>query len=69
MLQADEIYRKSLAPLIADSIDKLKVAETALKTDYRNVAQPGREPRSRHDLDAGDRRRRGRPVRTDRRCS
>jgi len=35
MLQADEIYYKSLAPLIADSIAKLKVAETALKKDYK----------------------------------
>jgi methyl-accepting chemotaxis protein len=36
MLQADEIYHKSLAPLIADSIAKLKVAETALKKDYKD---------------------------------
>jgi methyl-accepting chemotaxis protein len=35
MLQADEIYHKSLAPLIAESIGKLKVAETALKKDYK----------------------------------
>lgn len=35
MLQADEIYHKSLAPLIADSIGKLKVAETTLKKDYQ----------------------------------
>ncbi len=35
ILQADEIYHKSLAPLIADSIAKLKVAETALKKDYK----------------------------------
>ncbi|AHY49144.1 MULTISPECIES: HAMP domain-containing methyl-accepting chemotaxis protein [Bradyrhizobium] len=35
MLQADEIYHKSLAPLIVDSIAKLKVAETALKKDYK----------------------------------
>ncbi|MDA9435079.1 HAMP domain-containing methyl-accepting chemotaxis protein [Bradyrhizobium sp. CCBAU 51627] len=36
MLQADEIYHKSLAPLIVDSIAKLKVAETTLKKDYKN---------------------------------
>ncbi|MET4389673.1 methyl-accepting chemotaxis protein [Bradyrhizobium sp. F1.4.3] len=35
MLQADEIYHKSLAPLIVESIGKLKVAETALKKDYK----------------------------------
>ncbi|MET4203304.1 methyl-accepting chemotaxis protein [Bradyrhizobium sp. LA6.12] len=35
MLQADEIYHKSLAPLIVDSIAKLKVAEAALKKDYK----------------------------------
>jgi len=35
MLQADEIYHKNLAPLIVDSIAKLKVAEAALKTDYK----------------------------------
>ncbi|WP_431201790.1 methyl-accepting chemotaxis protein [Bradyrhizobium betae] len=36
MLQADEIYQKSLAPLIVESIAKLKVAETALKKDYKD---------------------------------
>jgi methyl-accepting chemotaxis protein len=36
MLQADEIYHKSLAPLIVESIGKLKVAETALKKDYKD---------------------------------
>lgn len=36
MLQADEIYHKSLAPLIVESIAKLKVAETALKKDYKD---------------------------------
>jgi methyl-accepting chemotaxis protein len=36
MLQADEIYHNNLAPLIVDSIGKLKVAETALKKDYRD---------------------------------
>ncbi|SFV15789.1 MULTISPECIES: HAMP domain-containing methyl-accepting chemotaxis protein [Bradyrhizobium] len=35
MLQADEIYHKNLAPLIVDSIAKLKVAEAALKKDYK----------------------------------
>ena len=35
MLQADEIYHKTLAPFITDSIGKLKVAETALKKDYK----------------------------------
>ncbi|MCK1741411.1 HAMP domain-containing protein [Bradyrhizobium sp. 139] len=35
MLQADEIYHKNLAPLIVESIAKLKVAETALKKDYK----------------------------------
>ncbi len=35
MLQADEIYHKNLAPLIVESIGKLKVAETALKKDYK----------------------------------
>ncbi|WP_456620477.1 HAMP domain-containing methyl-accepting chemotaxis protein [Bradyrhizobium sp. P5_C12] len=42
MLQADEIYHKNLAPLIVESIGKLKVAETALKKDYkdsRNLAE------------------------------
>ncbi len=33
MLQADEIYHKNLAPLIVESIGKLKVVETALKKD------------------------------------
>ncbi|MGY8634711.1 methyl-accepting chemotaxis protein [Bradyrhizobium sp. 14AA] len=36
MLQADEIYHKNLAPLIVESIGKLKVAETTLKKDYRD---------------------------------
>ncbi|WP_167771383.1 HAMP domain-containing methyl-accepting chemotaxis protein [Bradyrhizobium niftali] len=36
MLQADEIYHKNLAPLIVESIGKLKVAETALKKDYKD---------------------------------
>jgi methyl-accepting chemotaxis protein len=36
MLQADEIYHKNLAPLIVDSIAKLKVAETTLKKDYKD---------------------------------
>ena len=36
MLQADEIYHKNLAPLIIESIGKLKVAETALKKDYKD---------------------------------
>jgi len=35
MLQADEIYHKNLAPLIVDSIGKLKAAETTLKKDYK----------------------------------
>ncbi|TWB52602.1 methyl-accepting chemotaxis protein [Bradyrhizobium sacchari] len=35
MLQADEIYHKNLAPLIVESIGKLKVAETTLKKDYK----------------------------------
>ena len=35
MLQADEIYHKNLAPLIVDSIAKLRVAEAALKNDYK----------------------------------
>lgn len=35
MLQADEIYHKNLAPLIVDSIGRLKAAETTLKMDYR----------------------------------
>lgn len=35
MLQADEIYHKNLAPLIVESIAKLKVAETTLKQDYK----------------------------------
>lgn len=42
MLQADEIYHKSLAPLIVDSIAKLRVAETALKKgskDSRDQAE------------------------------
>ncbi|WP_314952561.1 methyl-accepting chemotaxis protein [Bradyrhizobium cosmicum] len=42
MLQADEIYHKNLAPLIVDSIAKLKVAEATLKKDYkesRNTAE------------------------------
>ena len=36
MLQADEIYHKNLAPLIVESIGKLKVAEAALKKDYKD---------------------------------
>jgi len=36
MLQADEIYHKNLAPLIVESIGKLKVAETTLKNDYKD---------------------------------
>ncbi|MBR0838773.1 HAMP domain-containing protein [Bradyrhizobium liaoningense] len=36
MLQADEIYHKNLAPLIVESIGKLKAAETTLKKDYRD---------------------------------
>jgi len=36
MLQADEIYHKSLAPLIVDSIGRLKAAETTLKKDYQD---------------------------------
>ncbi|AMA59594.1 HAMP domain-containing methyl-accepting chemotaxis protein [Bradyrhizobium sp. CCGE-LA001] len=36
MLQADEIYHKSLAPLIVDSIARLKAAEATLKTDYQD---------------------------------
>ncbi|WFU70803.1 methyl-accepting chemotaxis protein [Bradyrhizobium sp. CB2312] len=35
MLQADEIYHKNLAPLIVDSIGKLRAAETTLKKDYK----------------------------------
>ncbi|MGY4626547.1 HAMP domain-containing methyl-accepting chemotaxis protein [Bradyrhizobium sp. USDA 4486] len=35
MLQADEIYHKNLAPLIVDSIAKLRAAETTLKKDYK----------------------------------
>ncbi|WP_025038135.1 methyl-accepting chemotaxis protein [Bradyrhizobium sp. DOA9] len=35
MLKADEIYH-SLAPLIVDSIGKLKTAETTLKKDYQD---------------------------------
>jgi methyl-accepting chemotaxis protein len=36
MLRSDEIYHKDLAPLISASIAKLKVAETTLKTDYKD---------------------------------
>ena len=35
ILEADEIYRNSIAPLVSESVDKLKVAETGLKTDYQ----------------------------------
>ncbi|EJN13936.1 methyl-accepting chemotaxis protein, partial [Bradyrhizobium sp. YR681] len=35
VLEADEIYRNNIAPLIAESVDKLKVAETGLKADYQ----------------------------------
>ncbi|HEV2160291.1 HAMP domain-containing methyl-accepting chemotaxis protein [Bradyrhizobium sp.] len=35
ILQADEIYRNEIAPLISESVDKLKVAETGLKADYQ----------------------------------
>ncbi len=35
MLQADEIYQKDLAPLIVESIAKLKTAEATLKQDYK----------------------------------
>ncbi|MBC9883666.1 HAMP domain-containing protein [Bradyrhizobium sp. INPA01-394B] len=36
MLQADEVYHKSLAPLIVDSIAKLKATEATLKKDYKD---------------------------------
>ena len=36
MLQADEIYHKNLAPLIVDSIAKLKVVEAALKKEHKD---------------------------------
>ncbi|MBR1177755.1 HAMP domain-containing protein, partial [Bradyrhizobium sp. KB893862 SZCCT0404] len=35
ILQADEIYRNNIAPLIGESVDRLKVAETGLKADYQ----------------------------------
>ena len=35
ILEADEIYRNGIAPLVSESVDKLKVAETGLKTDYQ----------------------------------
>jgi methyl-accepting chemotaxis protein len=35
MLKADEIYGNNISPLIARSIDRLKVAETGLKSEYR----------------------------------
>jgi len=35
ILQADDIYRNNIAPLIGESVDKLKVAETGLKADYQ----------------------------------
>ncbi|MGY8634710.1 methyl-accepting chemotaxis protein [Bradyrhizobium sp. 14AA] len=35
ILEADEIYRNNIAPVIAESVDKLKVAETGLKADYQ----------------------------------
>jgi methyl-accepting chemotaxis protein len=34
MLQADELYQKDLAPLIVESIAKLKTVEATLKQDY-----------------------------------
>jgi methyl-accepting chemotaxis protein len=36
ILKADEIYVKSIAPLIVESLDKLKGAETALKGEYQD---------------------------------
>ncbi|MCP3471982.1 methyl-accepting chemotaxis protein [Bradyrhizobium sp. CCGUVB1N3] len=35
MLKTDDIYNNNLAPLIVRSIDKLKVAENGLKTEYQ----------------------------------
>ncbi|TWA94464.1 methyl-accepting chemotaxis protein [Bradyrhizobium stylosanthis] len=35
ILQADEVYRNNIAPLIGESVDRLKVAETGLKADYQ----------------------------------
>jgi hypothetical protein len=35
MLKADDIYGNNISPLIARSIDKLKAAETGLKSEYR----------------------------------
>lgn len=37
ILAADETYRNNIAPLIADSIDKLKVADTGLAADYQKT--------------------------------
>ena len=67
MLQADEIYHKSLAPLIVDSIAKLKVAETALKKDYKDSRSQAEAMIDGTTVDAGDRGRPGHPVRIDRR--
>ncbi|MBW7971716.1 methyl-accepting chemotaxis protein [Bradyrhizobium sp. BR 10289] len=35
ILKADEIYRNDIAPVITESVDRLKVAETGLKADYQ----------------------------------
>ena len=37
ILDADEIYRNKIRPLIVESGDKLKVAETGLKADYQKT--------------------------------
>lgn len=37
ILAADETYRNNIAPLIAESIDKLKVADTGLAADYQKT--------------------------------
>jgi methyl-accepting chemotaxis protein len=37
ILDADETYRNNIAPLITESSDKLKVAETGLKAEYQKT--------------------------------
>jgi hypothetical protein len=37
ILDADEVYRNNIIPLIAESIDKLKVADTGLKAEYQKT--------------------------------
>ncbi|WP_284276119.1 HAMP domain-containing methyl-accepting chemotaxis protein [Bradyrhizobium iriomotense] len=37
IIKGDEIYRNNIAPLVTESIERLKVAETGLKADYQKT--------------------------------